>query len=39
MSYAPSKHQLVDILTKELNSLMFHDLVFKLEMKDIYFLA
>ena len=36
MSYVPSKHQLVDILTKGLNSSMLHDLVFKLEMEDIY---
>ena len=35
MSYVPSKHQLADILTKELNSSMFHDLVFKLGMEDI----
>ena len=39
MSYVPSKHQLVDILTKGLNSSMFHDLVFKLGMEDIYSLA
>ncbi|RVW62074.1 Copia protein [Vitis vinifera] len=36
MSYVPSKHQLADILTKGLNSSMFHDLVFKLGMEDIY---
>ena len=36
MSYVPSEHQLVDILTKWLNSSMFHDLVFKLGMEDIY---
>ena len=36
MSYVPSKHQLVDILTKELNSSIFHDLVFKMGMEDIY---
>ncbi|RVW61442.1 Retrovirus-related Pol polyprotein from transposon RE1 [Vitis vinifera] len=30
MSYVPSEHQLVDILTKGLNSSMFHNLVFKL---------
>ena len=36
MSYVPSKHQLVDILTKGLNSSMFHDLVFKLGMENIY---
>ena len=36
MSYVPSDHQLADILTKGLNSLMFHDLVFKLGMEDIY---
>ena len=26
MSYVPSEHQLADILTKGLNSSMFHDL-------------
>ena len=36
MSYVPSEHQLVDILTKGLNSSMFHDPVFKLGMEDIY---
>ena len=36
MSYVPSKHQLVDILTKGLNSSIFHDLVFKMGMEDIY---
>ena len=36
MSYVPSEHQLADILTKWLNSSMFHDLVFKLGMEDIY---
>ena len=36
MSYVPSEHQLANILTKGLNSSMFHDLVFKLRMKDIY---
>ncbi|RVW96044.1 Retrovirus-related Pol polyprotein from transposon RE1 [Vitis vinifera] len=36
MSYIPSEHQLADILTKGLNSSMFHDLVFKLTMEDIY---
>ena len=36
MSYVPSEHQLVDILTKGLNGSMFHDLVFKLGMEDIY---
>ena len=36
MSYVSSKHQLANILTKGLNSSMFHDLVFKLEMEDIY---
>ncbi|RVW17569.1 Retrovirus-related Pol polyprotein from transposon RE1 [Vitis vinifera] len=36
MSYVPSEHQLADILTKGLNSLMFHDFVFKLGMEDIY---
>ena len=30
MSYGSSKHQLADILTKGLNSSIFHDLVFKL---------
>ena len=39
MSYVRLEHQLADILTKGLNSLMFHDLVFKLGMKDIYFSA
>ena len=36
MSYVPSKHQLVDILIKGLNNSMFHDLIFKLGMEDIY---
>ena len=36
MSYVPSEDQLVDILTKGLNSSMFHDLVFKLGMENIY---
>ena len=36
MSYVPSNHQLADILTKGLNSSMFHDFVFKLGMEDIY---
>ena len=36
MSYIPSEHQLTDILTKELNSSMFHDLVFKLGIEYIY---
>ncbi|RVW86032.1 Retrovirus-related Pol polyprotein from transposon RE1 [Vitis vinifera] len=36
MSYVPSEHQLADILTKGLNSSMFHNLVFKLGMEDIY---
>ena len=36
MSYVLAEHQLADILTKGLNSSMFHDLVFKLRMKDIY---
>ncbi|RVW21527.1 Retrovirus-related Pol polyprotein from transposon RE1 [Vitis vinifera] len=36
MSYVPSEHQSVDILTKGLNSSMFYDLVFKLEMIDIF---
>ena len=36
MFYVPSEHQLANILTKGLNSLMFHDLVFKLGMEDIY---
>ena len=39
MSYVLAEHQLADILTKGLNSSMFHDLVFKLGMEDIYFLA
>ena len=38
-SCVPSEHQLADILTKWLNSSMFHDLVFKLGMGDIYFSA
>ena len=36
MSYVPSEHQLADIQTKWLNNSMFHDLVFKLGMEDIY---
>ena len=36
MFYVLSEHQLANILTKELNSSMFHDLVFKLGMEDIY---
>ncbi|RVX16116.1 Retrovirus-related Pol polyprotein from transposon RE1 [Vitis vinifera] len=36
MSYIPSEHQLADILTKGLNSSMFHDLIFMLGMEDIY---
>ena len=32
MFSVPSKHQLVDILTKGFNSSMFQDLVFKLGM-------
>ena len=36
MSYVPSKHQLADILIKGLNNSMFHDLIFKLGMEDIY---
>ena len=39
MSDVPSEHQLVDILTKGLNNSMFHDLVFKLGMEDIYSFA
>ena len=39
MSNVPSEHQLANILTKGLNSSMFHDLVFKLGMEDIYSLA
>ena len=39
MSYVPSEHQLVDIITKGLNNSMFHNLVFKLGMEDIYSLA
>ena len=35
MSYVPSEHQLANIL-KGLNSSMFHDLVFKLGMEDIF---
>ena len=36
MSYVPSEYQLADILIKGLNDSMFHDLVFKLGMEDIY---
>ena len=36
MSYVPLEHQLADIITKGLNSSMFHGLVFKLGMEDIY---
>ncbi|RVW15363.1 Retrovirus-related Pol polyprotein from transposon RE1 [Vitis vinifera] len=36
LSYVPLEHQLVDILTKGLNNSMFHNLVFKLGMEDIY---
>ncbi|WKA11498.1 hypothetical protein VitviT2T_028992 [Vitis vinifera] len=36
MSYVPSEHQLADIITKGLNNSMFHDLVLKLGMEDIY---
>ena len=36
MSYISSEHQLADILTNWLNSSMFHDLVLKLGMEDIY---
>ena len=32
--YVSLEHQLADILTKGLNSSMFHDLVFKLGMED-----
>ena len=39
ISYIPLEHQLVDILTKGLNSSMFYNLVFKLGMEDIYSLA
>lgn len=39
MPYFPLEHQLVDVLTKWLNSLSLHDLVFKPGMKDIYFSA
>ena len=39
MSYVPSEHQLANIITKGLNSSMFHDLVLKLGMEDIYSLA
>ena len=39
MSYVSSEHQLVDSLTKGLNSSMFHDLLFKLGMKNIYSLT
>ena len=39
MSYVPSEHQLTNILTKGLNSSMFHNLVFKLGMEDIYSLT
>ncbi|RVW50362.1 Retrovirus-related Pol polyprotein from transposon RE1 [Vitis vinifera] len=37
--YVPSEHQLANILTKGLNGSMFHYLVFKLGMEDIYFSA
>ena len=36
MSYVLSEHHLANILTKGLNSSIFHDLVFKLRMEDIY---
>ena len=36
LTYVPSEHQLAYILTKGLNSSMFHDHVFKLGMEDIY---
>ena len=36
MFYVLSEHQLANILRKGLNSSMFHDLVFKLGMEDIY---
>ena len=36
MSYVPLEQQLVEILTKGLNSSMFHDLLFKLGMENIY---
>ena len=36
MSFVPSEHQLVDVLTKGLNSSMFHNLVFKLGLENIY---
>lgn len=39
MPYFPLEHQLVDVLTKWMNSLSLHDLVFKPGMKDIYFSA
>ncbi|RVW31850.1 Copia protein [Vitis vinifera] len=39
MSYVPSEHQLTDILTKGLNSSMFHNLIFNLGMEYIYSLA
>ena len=35
-SYVPSEHQLANILTKGLNNSMFHNLLFKLGMEDIY---
>ena len=36
MSYVPSEHQLANILTKGLNSLMFQDLEFKLGIENMY---
>ncbi|RDX82653.1 Copia protein, partial [Mucuna pruriens] len=39
MSYVPLQQQLVDVLTKGLNSLGFNDLIAKLGTEDIYFSA
>lgn len=36
LSYVFSRCELADVLTKGLNSLNFYDLVFKLEMENIY---
>ena len=36
MSYVPSRSQLVDVLTKGLNSSSFHDIVSKLGIEDLY---
>ncbi|EXC28017.1 putative tRNA(His) guanylyltransferase [Morus notabilis] len=39
MSYVSSGSQLADVLTKGLNSSIFHEITFKLGMEDIYFPA